>query len=92
MNEIYVYMYSLKINVDNLDNDEQFNKLKKAMGITYQDNVVISPEKMPNYQERVSKKWVISQDVLEHLVRVCGYRIVKTIIRFLVKWSHSQVI
>jgi len=40
--------------VDNLDNDEQFNKLKKAMGITYQDNVVISPEKMPNYQERVS--------------------------------------
>ena len=56
MNEIYVYIYSFKINVDNLDNDEQFNKVKKAMGITYQDNVVISPEKMPNYQERVSKK------------------------------------
>jgi hypothetical protein len=40
--------------VDNLDNDEQFSKLKKAMGITYYDNVVICPEKMPNYQEKVS--------------------------------------
>lgn len=40
--------------MDNLDNDDLFYKLKKQMGITYQDNVVICPDKMPNYQEKVN--------------------------------------
>jgi hypothetical protein len=41
--------------VDDLNNDECFAKLKKSMGITYQDDIVISPAKFPNYEEKVSK-------------------------------------
>ena len=39
--------------MDDLANDDELNKLKKTMGITYQDNVVISPDKLPNYKEKV---------------------------------------
>ncbi|CAF0782299.1 unnamed protein product [Brachionus calyciflorus] len=41
------------VNVDDLEHDDEFNKLKKEMGITYQDNVVISPSSMPNYEDKL---------------------------------------
>jgi 1,2-dihydroxy-3-keto-5-methylthiopentene dioxygenase len=41
------------INVSNLNDDDQFNLLKKQMGITYQDDIIISPEKFPNYQDKL---------------------------------------
>ncbi|RNA16497.1 1-2-dihydroxy-3-keto-5-methylthiopentene dioxygenase [Brachionus plicatilis] len=40
------------VNVDDLDNDLEFKQLKIKMGITYQDNVIISPNAMSNYEER----------------------------------------
>lgn len=43
------------VNVDDLDNDPEFQALKKKMGITYQDNVVISPSTMPEYNEKVNQ-------------------------------------
>ena len=45
--------------MDDLDNDDELNKLKKSMGITYQDNVVICPDKMPNYKEKVCVYFLI---------------------------------
>jgi 1,2-dihydroxy-3-keto-5-methylthiopentene dioxygenase len=41
------------INVNDLNNDDKFNLLKKQMGVTYQDDIVISPEKFPNYQDKL---------------------------------------
>ncbi len=43
-NEIGVSYYH--INVNDLNNDDKFNKLKKEMGVTYQDSIIISPEKV----------------------------------------------
>lgn len=46
------------VKVDDLEHDDEFNTLKKQMGITYQDNVVISPNTMPNYEDRVNLIYV----------------------------------
>lgn len=45
-----------RVNVDQLDQDQEFAELKKKMGITYQDNVTISPDTMSDYTEKVTKK------------------------------------
>lgn len=42
------------VNVDQLDEDQEFAQLKKQMGITYQDNVIISPETMSDYNQKVN--------------------------------------
>ena len=39
--------------MDKLNEDDKFQRLKSQMGITYQDQVDISPAKMPNYVEKV---------------------------------------
>jgi 1,2-dihydroxy-3-keto-5-methylthiopentene dioxygenase len=41
------------INVNDLNNDEKFNLLKKQMGVTYQDDIIISPDTFPNYQDKL---------------------------------------
>lgn len=45
------------MNVDKLDDDETFLSLKKDMGITYNDQVTISPQKMENYGEKVNNNF-----------------------------------
>ena len=47
-----------QVNVNDLDNDELFNNLKHSMGITYNDNVTISPEIFPNYTEKVNESYI----------------------------------
>lgn len=42
--------------MDNLNNDVDFGTLKSKMGITYQDEVAISPQLMPNYTDKVKKR------------------------------------
>jgi hypothetical protein len=43
------------VNVDNLSNDDAFNDLKRKMGVTYQDQINISPAAFPNYEDKVNK-------------------------------------
>ena len=46
-----------QVDVDNLATDETFVELKKSMGITYQDEVVISPKTFANnYDEKVNQQ------------------------------------
>ena len=50
-------MWHDQVDVDNLATDETFVELKKSMGITYQDEVVISPKTFANnYDEKVNQQ------------------------------------
>lgn len=63
-----IYFFLFKINVDSLNDDPGFKTLKSQMGITYQDEIVISPQQMPNYTDRVrqlTKKNIISSIVVQ---------------------------
>ena len=53
LNEMGVQYFHIE-KVDSLDTDEAFAQLKSKMGVTYSDQIVVSPAKFPdNYEEKL---------------------------------------
>eukprot|EP00794_Sanderia_malayensis_P003648 gene3648-4165_t len=42
-----------KIDADNYTNDETYSRIKKERGYSYEDEITCSPEKLPNYEEKL---------------------------------------
>lgn len=42
------------MNVDTYEGDGMLDKIKKDRGYNYEDVIEISPEKLPNYEEKVN--------------------------------------
>lgn len=41
------------MNIDTYEEDGMLDKIKKDRGYNYEDVIEISPEKLPNYEEKV---------------------------------------
>ena len=44
-------MYQL--NADEYEDNEELNKIRSERGYNYKDVITVSPEKLPNYEEKV---------------------------------------
>ncbi|XP_076253084.1 acireductone dioxygenase-like [Rhynchophorus ferrugineus] len=42
-----------KLDINNLKSDETLENIKKERGYTYEDQITISPEHLPNYEEKL---------------------------------------
>jgi 1,2-dihydroxy-3-keto-5-methylthiopentene dioxygenase len=42
------------LNLDTPEGEESLAKIKRERGYSYEDQIEISPEKLPNYEEKVS--------------------------------------
>ena len=50
---LFVYIHLCQLNADECDDNEQLNKIRSERGYNYQDVITVSPEKLPNYEEKV---------------------------------------
>lgn len=53
MNAELLY-FNFQFDPDTYEQDNAFEELKKERGYTYEDVIEISPDKLPNYEEKVS--------------------------------------
>ena len=60
---LYIDQSSLiftQIDADNFDTDPEYAKIKRDRGYNYEDEVTCSPDKLPNYDEQVTRRHIFT--------------------------------
>lgn len=51
---MFFFVVFFQLNADECDDNEQLNKIQSERGYNYKDVITVSPEKLPNYEEKVN--------------------------------------
>ncbi|KAK7818554.1 1,2-dihydroxy-3-keto-5-methylthiopentene dioxygenase 2 [Quercus suber] len=67
---------SWRLDADNYETDEEFKKIRESRGYSYMDFCEVSPEKLPNYEEKIKsffEEHLHTDEEIRYAVAGSGY-------------------